>query len=419
MDARKQRGLEIAATKRITRVGDVWSVPSQSGSGKYTVRPKGEKPYCSCPDHEAHRGMCKHLFAVEFVIQRELFPDGSEAVTQTVTVTETIKRKTYPQDWPAYNAAQTNEKDKFLSLLHDLCRGITDPPQSNGRPRIPLADALFAACFKIYSTVSGRRFMSDLRAAQEKGYIGKAPHFNSIFNTLENPDLFPVLRSLIIQSALPLKAIEVDFAVDSSGFSSCRFVKWHDEKYGKEHSGRDWVKAHICCGVKTNIVTAVEIHDRDASDTVQFVPLVNATGENFRINEVSGDKAYGSRLNHDTVADHGGTPFIAFKLGATGGVGGLYQKMYHYFCFRQEEFANHYHKRSNVESTFSMIKAKFRDHVRSKGDMAAKNEVLCKILCHNICCLIQAMYELNVEPTFWADKPAAQKGIDLHKNPSV
>ena len=53
-----------------------------------------------------------------------------------------------------------------------------------------------------------------------------------------------------------------------------------------------------------------------------------------------------------------------------------------------------------------MIKAKFRDHVRSKTDVAMKNEVLCKILCHNICVLIQEMYELGIEPEFWADKSA-------------
>jgi hypothetical protein len=50
-----------------------------------------------------------------------------------------------------------------------------------------------------------------------------------------------------------------------------------------------------------------------------------------------------------------------------------------------------------------MIKAQFRDHVRSKTDVAMQNEVLCKILCHNICCVIQAMYELGMEPTFWLD----------------
>jgi transposase len=410
--ARKQRGLEIAATKKITQAGDTWTVPSQSGNGKYTVRPKAEKPYCSCPDHESHRGMCKHLFAVEFVIQRELFPDGTETVTQTVTVTETIKKPTYKQDWPNYNLAQVNEKDKFLSLLYDLCRKVKSPTQENGRPRLPLSDAIFAACFKVYSTISGRRFMSDLRAAQEKGYIAKAPHFNTIFNTLESEEVFPVLRSLIAESALPLKAVEVDFAVDSSGFSACRFVKWHDEKYGKERSGRDWVKAHICTGVKTNIVTSVEIHERDAADSPLFGPLVKATAASFKVKEVSGDKAYCSLENHEIVGDVGGTPFLAFKLNATGSVGGLYQKMFHYFCFRQEEFQAHYHKRSNVESTFSMMKAKFRDSVRSKGGIAAKNEVLCKILCHNICCLISAMYELNIEPTFWTkseEKPVAQK----------
>ncbi len=43
-----------------------------------------------------------------------------------------------------------------------------------------------------------------------------------------------------------------------------------------------------------------------------------------------------------------------------------------------------YHPRSNIESTFSMIKRKFGDSVRSKGDLAMKNEVLAKVLCHNL-----------------------------------
>lgn len=31
-------------------------------------------------------------------------------------------------------------------------------------------------------------------------------------------------------------------------------------------------------------------------------------------------------------------------------------------------------------------------------------EVLCKVLCHNICVVIQSMYELGVEPVFWSDE---------------
>jgi transposase len=72
--------------------------------------------------------------------------------------------------------------------------------------------------------------------------------------------------------------------------------------------------------------------------------------------------------------------------------------------FNQTWFMQQYHKRSNVESTFSMIKAKFGDSLRSKTRTAQINEALCKVLAHNLCCLIQSIYELGIEPTFWADE---------------
>jgi hypothetical protein len=56
-----------------------------------------------------------------------------------------------------------------------------------------------------------------------------------------------------------------------------------------------------------------------------------------------------------------------------------------------------------------MIKAKFRDHVRSTTDVAMVNEVLCEILCHNICVLIQGSYELGITATFRAETSPAQE----------
>ena len=58
-----------------------------------------------------------------------------------------------------------------------------------------------------------------------------------------------------------------------------------------------------------------------------------------------------------------------------------------------------YRRRSNVETTFSMIKRKFGERLRSKTHTAQVNEMLCKILAHNLCVLIQSMYELGVEVT--------------------
>jgi transposase len=143
-------------------------------------------------------------------------------------------------------------------------------------------------------------------------------------------------------------------------------------------------------------VTAVEIRDKDASDTKLLPDLVGTTPKNFRLREVSGDKGYGSLSNYEAIAEHGATPYIAFKSIHTGRGGGLWRKMFHIFQFRRDEFLAHYHKRSNVETTFSMIKAKFRDHVRSKGADAMVNEVLRKIICHNICCLVQEAHELGI-----------------------
>jgi transposase len=404
LDARQQRGIELAAIARIVREDGNWIVPSLTHSGRrHTVRMDVKNQHCTCDDHETRGGKCKHIFAVEHLLRCELRPDGPVRPTKPAAP-QALQKVTYGQNWAAYNEAQTHEKERFLDLLRDLCCGVSEPPRERtGRRRLPIQDAIFAACYKVYSTMSCRRFMSDLRDAQAKGYISKLPHFNSIFNYLENPELTPILRAMITETSLPLKAVEIDFAADSSGFSTSRFVRWYDHKYGAVRQQHEWVKVHLMCGVRTNIVTAVEIRDKDASDTKLLPALVDTTAKNFRLNEVSADKGYGSIKNYKAIQRHGATPYIAFKSIHTGRAPGLWQKMFHYFHYRRAEFLDHYHKRSNVESTFSMIKAKFRDHVRSKTDVAMVNEVLCKIICHNICCLIQESHELGIATEFWTD----------------
>jgi hypothetical protein len=54
-----------------------------------------------------------------------------------------------------------------------------------------------------------------------------------------------------------------------------------------------------------------------------------------------------------------------------------------------------------------MIKAKFGDAVPSKTDIAMVNEVLCKIICHNICCVIQEAHELGITTVFWQNAKTA------------
>lgn len=402
-DGREERGRAIAERSRIRRKGHEWIVPSASHAGTYRVDLSNEPPTCSCPDFETRGVRCKHIHAVEFTIIRQTAPDG------TVTETRSV-RVTYKQNWPAYNAAQTHERDRVETLLRALCDGIPQPVQAGrGRPRARLSDTVFAATMKVYGTMSGRRTASDLRDCAARGLVASAPHYNTVAKYLEDPALTPILKGLIEESARPLKGVETDFAVDSSGFSTCAYVRWFDEKYGREMRQHGWRKVHLMCGVRTNIVTAVEVTDGNANDSPRLPALVNSTAERFRLGEVSADKGYLSRSNVDAVVMAGGTPFIPFKQGTgTGGKADyLWNNLYHYYQFRRADFLSHYHKRSNVESTFWMVKSKFGERLRSKSPVAQCNEVLAKVLCHNLCCLVSSIYELGIAPTFWTEQRAA------------
>jgi len=411
MEPREIKGLEIAAKTKLTRQGksNLWSVPSQTNKQeKYTVALDAEKPSCTCRDHEFTSNRCKHIFAVEYTIEREQTSDGATITTETVKVT----RKTYTQNWPAYNAAQTEEKSRLQALLYELCRNLPEPEQQRGRPRLSLADIIFASTFKIYSTVSGRRFQSDLQEAKRRGFLSKMPSYNSVFRYLESETLTPYLYELIATSALPLKSVEQDFAVDSSGFSTGQFMRWFDVKYGKEEDRRMWLKVHLMCGVKTNIVTSVEISDGYANDHGFFKPLLEATAANgFTMKEVSADKAYLSGANLLTTLRHKAIPYIPFKSNSKaqssyGPKSTLWTRMLDFYNNNREEFLTHYHKRSNVETTFHMIKSKFGQRLRSKTLTAQINEALCKVLCHNLCVVIQSVHELGIETNFSTEAAA-------------
>ena len=297
-------------------------------------------------------------------------------------------RKTYPQDWPAYNAAQTPEKDHFHQLLADLCSNVEQPEYAGGRPRFPMADMVFVAAAKVYSGFSARRFNCDVREAHVQGFIDSVPHFNSVNHYIQDRKLSPVLLDLVVRSSASLATVKSHVAADSSGFSTCKYERWFDAKWGKERSKQKWLKAHIMCGVKTNIVTSVRVTDGNVNDSPVLPELLDATAVRFDPVEVSADKVYLSSGNLRYIEHHGEDPFIPFKSNTTGKESAMWRRLYAYFITREEEWKAHYHRRSNVDTTFSMIKGRFGDSLRSKSETGQVNEILLKVLCHNICVLV-------------------------------
>jgi hypothetical protein len=122
-----------------------------------------------------------------------------------------------------------------------------------------------------------------------------------------------------------------------------------------------WLKLHLMCGTKTNIVTSVEVSDGYAHDYPFFKGLVDRTANaGFQMKEVSADKGYLGASNMLAMLQRGAIPYIPFKInsvadsrGSCGPKSELWTRMYHFYGLNRAEFLQHYHKRSNVEPRFT------------------------------------------------------------------
>src|SRR5713226_5750850 len=188
MNAREERGIVIAATTKLNEQHGVWVVPSATADDKrYMVDIR--KGTCTCPDHSETGFKCKHQYAVEFTVKRECSTDGTVTETKTITFSE---KKTYTQNWPAYNLAQQTEKARLQVLLADLCTYIPEPERKDGMPGprpTSIADRAFACCFKVYCGLSSRRWATDMNEALDNGYLSRSVHPSKVCTFFCDPDL--------------------------------------------------------------------------------------------------------------------------------------------------------------------------------------------------------------------------------------
>jgi len=118
------------------------------------------------------------------------------------------------------------------------------------------------------------------------------------------------------------------------------------------------------------------------------------TDQYFDQGKVLADKAYNARVNYEKAKELGAKAYIPFKDNVTGKAGGSYEwkRMYKRFQNYRRDFLKKYHKRSNVESSFNVMKEKFGKNLRCKDSTALETEVFAKVLCYNICTITRMTY---------------------------
>jgi transposase len=320
---------------------------------------------------------------------------------------ETQEKLVVDSYWTIYNKAKTKEKTMFYTLLDELCAIVKEPEHVIGRKPIPLRDLVFCACLKVYSNYSARKISSDMKHAKDIGFIEKLPHFNSLLAFMNNEFTEQLLMRLITISAMPLRFLEKDFSHDSTGFGCYQYERWMKVRFTQvsnnpEKLWRNYVKLHASIGTRTNVITSAEVTRGNTGDSPLFENAAKVTASNFIVRRYSADKAYLSAKNMQIAESLNFLPFIPFKENSKNKNkdAKLWQYMYDYFQKNREEFDRFYHRRSNVETTFSMIKTRLGEFLRCRNLQGQKNEVLLKCLVHNICCLVQEIFESNAQIDF-------------------
>ena len=403
-EARLARGREIAShPEEIEKLaGNEWSVPSQSGFGRYRVLFVDGSYSCGCKDFAGRLGEpCKHILAV---IEKAAMPGPVPVASRP--------RKKYPQH-ASYTEAQTKEMRLVDMLLRDLVTAIPDIPRipgAPGAPAIPLSKAIQCAVLKVYSGLSGRRACGVYENVADRGLLQGVPSFMVASRLLSRPDATPVLYRLLTLSALPLAGLEEGGAVapDSTGMQTTQFGGWREEKHGEKRE-KKWLKVHAMVGLKTHVVIQAVVGEEHGGDAPQFAPLLRGTIEaGFQPAQIQADKGYLSKDNYRLASELGVEPFIMFKSNSVSRASGesspaAWRKAFYLFQAHREEFERNYHKRSNVESAFSAIKRKFGESIRSKKGVSQINEILCKLIAYNLTVLVHEMFENGIAPVF-ADK---------------
>ncbi len=318
------------------------------------------------------------------------------------------EKKTYSQDWPLYQKACSQEKLMFLKILKDVVdfMMIEEEYKGNGRPSAYYGDILKSLCIKSYHNYSSWRLESELKIARAMGIIDEVYKRTTLMKYMQDEKITRLLHKLYKIIAQPIAPIELYFAADATGISNAYGnTRWINVRHTKEEAKhrREYSKLHIVSGCKTNIITSAKITKGNKHESPYFKPLLDDTAKIFNIKEVSADAGYLSRDNVKAVSDIGAMPFIMGKRNtnvAAKGPSTPWNSMLRLWKNKQMYFAEHYHKRSNVESTFGALKRKFGDFCRCKKPESQENEILCKIVCFNAAILSETLLSFDLKLDF-------------------
>ncbi len=174
------------------------------------------------------------------------------------------KRARYLRDESLYNKIQESEFLNFFDFVRYLSIYVC-----KGSKMKKIISCLLI--WRKFPNLSVRRARGLLLLLRKFSIITfDIPCFKTLSNYNENNSLEIVLDKLIEESSKPLSVIEHDFATDATGIRTNLFSSWFSIRCQKEIKKRDHLTIHITTGVKSNIVTALNVEIKSGKRQSNF-----------------------------------------------------------------------------------------------------------------------------------------------------
>ena len=293
----------------------------------------------------------------------------------------------------------TLEKEK-LSFLNCMCNFLDslefETEQVNGRPKANQREILKNLLVMSYNSMSYRRAISDIEILYDKGLILEKISRTTLNDYVNNSKTIEILERLIQLTSTYFK-IEDTLIVDSTWFGEKMYVggcnKVHNNKQGLFNTR----KIHIGILKNSKIICYAKATSGTRHDCPIFKEILSETIKIFNIKYCLGDAGYVSKENYILCEDNNIKAFLNFKKNykSSGGKSNLWKQQIDLWKNNKDVWHESYRFRVLVESTFSVIKKKFGNYLRSRNQESMDVEMLLKCLCYNLCIISKDFGQLS------------------------
>ena len=275
-------------------------------------------------------------------------------------------------------------------------------------PLKPIDPALLflASGIKQYYNVTNRKLPALLEHTLDREWTENPFHWNRISDFLSSREATAILDWAIAEVCMPFVPHVDRFIVDGTGISLSSRGHYRQERYGEsmEVRSRRFVRLHLVMERRFKffpvaLVTPESGAGSGEQSQVEYL-LRRLAALGFRPGQILADRGYSSESILQLIVELGAEPVIAFKsiysrnrLPAKD----LMRKLYLAFLADPEGFQEKYRDRPLIEAGISALKRKFVEAVRGRTHRTRVNEVLYKVLCHNIDVLIHAAIEFGFD----------------------